>query len=273
MSEALLTAGQFAKLARTTKRTILWYDEKGILEPSAVDDSGYRRYTPQQILDFQSISLMRKLGFSIAEIAGLLGNSRSMARLFEAQRSVLEQQIGLMKHMLEDTNRYYENLQANGTLVRPDLMCIPAFDMYYLAKQGSYAQLKAYHDELIDCFQTLPGDMVYLTAFMKSSYQPAKADMKVGVICKPGMELKPGTLVQRETVPSYHALVYVHQGSTTLLSLLWQEVGKYRRKQRLAPDTSLPFADVEFYTPDDSDYPDGQDSLTTEIHMPVLGSK
>jgi hypothetical protein len=51
---------------------------------------------------------------------------------------------------------------------------------------------------------------------------------------------------------------------------LWQELGKYKQKHHLLADTSLPFADVEFYTPDISDCPDPDDSLTTELHMPVL---
>ena len=39
MSDTLLTAGQFARLARTTKRTILWYDEKGVLIVGAAGGS------------------------------------------------------------------------------------------------------------------------------------------------------------------------------------------------------------------------------------------
>ncbi len=270
MNERLLTAGQFARLARTTKRTVLWYAEKGILLPYHVDDSGYRYYQPQQILDWQSIALMRRLGFSIEEIELLLSHGNTMQQLFEQQRGALQQQIGQLQRMLHDTNQYYENLQANGTLVRPELKQIASYDMYYLTKRGPYAQLKIYHDELADCFESLPDETVYLTAFMSSNYEPAKADMKIGVVYAPGMQLKAGNEVQRETVPAYQTLSCVHRGSTTLLSLLWKELAKYRRKQHLAADTSLPFADVEFYTPDTSDYPDPVDSLTTELHMPVV---
>jgi DNA-binding transcriptional MerR regulator len=272
MNQKLLTAGQFAKLARTTKRTVLWYDQKGILKPHLVDDSGYRFYSPHQILDFQSVLLMRKLGFSIPEITLLLSHDRSMGRLFEEQRGALERQIGLLQRMLGDTERYYKNLRLSGTLVQPELKKVPPFDMYYVARQGSYARIKEYHDELCDAFEVLPNNAIWLTAFMVSSYQPAKADMKIGVVCQPGMKLKSGVNVLRETVPAYQALACVHAGSTMLLSLLWQELGKYRRKQHLPPNTGLPFADIEFYTPDTSEYPDPDDSLITELQMPVLGS-
>jgi len=269
MSDNLLSAGEFARLARTTKRTILWYDQKGILKPVRVDVSGYRFYAPRQILDFQSVSLMRRLGFSIAEIVSLLKHDHSMRHLFEQQRGALERQIGQLQRMLDDTNRYYANLQASGTLVRPELKRVPSFDMYYIMRQGSYARIKDYHDELRSQFDVLPGNPVWLTAFMTSRYQPARAEMKIGVVCQPGMHLKPGAEARTETVPSYQALACTHVGSTTLLSLLWQELGKYRRQQRLPSAAGLPFADAEFYAPDTSGYPDPNDSLATELHMPV----
>ena len=266
----LLSVGQFAKLARTTKRTVLWYDQKGILKPHYIDDSGYRFYTPHQILDFQSVLLMRKLGFSITEIALLLSKDQSMYRLFEAQRGALQRQIGLLQRMLRDTEEYYNNLQAHDMLIQPKLKQVDSFDMYYLAKQGPYARIKDYHDELCDSFERLPDNCVWLTAFMVSNYLPAKADMKIGVVCHPDMRLKPGTNVRRETVPAYQALSYVHVGSTMLLSLLWQELVKYRDKHGFSHAANLPFADIEFYTPDTSEYPDTEDSLTTEMHMPVV---
>jgi DNA-binding transcriptional MerR regulator len=249
---------------------VLWYSQKGILTPHRVDDSGYRFYIPRQILDFQSVLLMRKLGFSIADIQSLLGSDRPMYRLFEEQRGVLEQQIKLLQRILNDINHYYENLKTTGTLVQPELKRVASFDMYYLAKQGPYAKIKEYSAELRDAFESLPDNSVRLTAFMIPSYEPAKADMKIGVVCQPGMRLKPGTNVQRESVPAYQAIAHVHIGSTTLLGLLWQELGKYKQKHHLRADTGLPFADIEFYTPDTSDYPDPDDSLTTELHIPVL---
>lgn len=270
MNQTILSAGQFAKLARTTKRTILWYSQQGILKPHHVDDAGYRFYTPSQILDFQSVLLMRKLGFSIADITALLSSDNSMQHLFEERRGVLERQIQLLQRMLDDTNHYYENLRASGVLIQPKLKRVASFDMYFITRQGPYAKITDYGNELRDAFEVLPENCVWLTAFMVSSYQPVKADMKIGVVCQPGMKLKPGTDVRRETVPAYQAISHVHVGSPTLLSLLWQELVKYKHKHKLLADTKLPFADVEFYTPDMSGYPDQDDSVTTELHMPVI---
>ncbi|RJQ24430.1 MerR family transcriptional regulator, partial [Candidatus Parcubacteria bacterium] len=53
MEEKLLTAGEFAKLARTTKRTVVWYGREGILPPFKIGENGYKYYKAHQILDFQ----------------------------------------------------------------------------------------------------------------------------------------------------------------------------------------------------------------------------
>jgi DNA-binding transcriptional MerR regulator len=269
MQEKLLTAGEFATLARTTKRTVLWYAEKGILEPHKTDGSGYRFYRPDQIIDFQGVLLMRKLGFSVAEIKKHLTDGQSLRQMFEQKQGLIEQQIGHLQRMLTDAKHYYQNLDATSTLVRPELVQIESFDMYYIEREGPYARIKDYNVEFRDMFAVLPDDAVHLTAFAKGQFEPAKAQMKIGVVCRPGLLLKTGASVGRETVPAYTALKYVHTGSTTLLSLLWQELGGYRRRQHLPRNTGLPFADIELYTLDISPYPDPDDSLVTELHMPV----
>ena len=68
MQNNLLTAGEFARLARTTKRTIHWYCQKGILKPKMLDGSKYRYFAPEQIIDFQVILLLRRLNFSVEEV-------------------------------------------------------------------------------------------------------------------------------------------------------------------------------------------------------------
>lgn len=234
-----------------------------------MDESGYRLYTLQQILDFQSVLLMRKLGFSIPEIASALHKGRSMRQLFEQKREAIEQQIGQLQRILTDTNRYYHNLDHNGTLVQPEIKQVASFEMFVIAREGPYARIRDYSTEFRAAFAAFPEDAVRFTAFAKSVYQPAKARMKIGAICQPGMKLQPGTDVSRETVPAYKALVHTHQGATALLSLMWQELGKYRRKHHLKNATGLPFADIEYYRRDTSAFPDPEDSLITELHMPI----
>lgn len=66
--EHYVTAGEFAKLATTTKRTIHYYDEKGVLEPAKIGDNRYRLYHERQILEYQMILLLSNLGVTLSDM-------------------------------------------------------------------------------------------------------------------------------------------------------------------------------------------------------------
>ena len=70
----LITAGELAKLASTTKRTIHFYDEKGVLKPRKINSKKYRFYEEQQVLDYQMILLLSTLGVPLDEIKRYLSS-------------------------------------------------------------------------------------------------------------------------------------------------------------------------------------------------------
>ena len=54
----MLRIGQFSKLARTTVKTLRYYDQIGLLKPAMIDaDSRYRYYTEDQLETVRQISL------------------------------------------------------------------------------------------------------------------------------------------------------------------------------------------------------------------------
>ena len=94
MQNNLLTVGEFASLAETTKRTVLWYEEKGILKPKQIDpENKYRLYEADQIIDFKAILLLRKLSFSLREIKNFLAKHNSPMTLFNLKKKSLKQQL------------------------------------------------------------------------------------------------------------------------------------------------------------------------------------
>lgn len=66
--KAFLNTGEFARVCRTTRETILHYDRKGLLVPDHVSENGYRRYRPKQFFDFDIISLLKETGSTLEEI-------------------------------------------------------------------------------------------------------------------------------------------------------------------------------------------------------------
>jgi DNA-binding transcriptional MerR regulator len=96
--------GDFSRLARVSCRLLRYYDEIGLLKPSATDsESGYRYYAAEQLGALNRILVLRDLGFSLDEIARMVAESlsadelrgmllmrrREVARSIEAERERL----------------------------------------------------------------------------------------------------------------------------------------------------------------------------------------
>ena len=265
MDKQYITAGEFAKLASTTKRTIIWYDEMDILRPNRVDAKGYRYYLPEQILDFQAILLLRKLGFSLEEIKEYLSEGKGIKSLFKVKKQEIQEEIEKLQNSLKDLDSYYTNLDANGLLIKPEVKQVNSFDIFYIEKEGSYYNIKDYDEELYSYFSKIPKGSIFLTLFLEEGYRPVKSKMKIAVVAHEGMTIKDEFIekVKSEKVPTYMALSYIHNGSGSLLSLLWKEVEKYAKKNNYMENKNLPFVDIEYY------YSKGLNT-EFEINLPIV---
>lgn len=84
----LFTIGQFAALHKINKKTLMWYDQVGILKPALIKDNGYRYYTYVQSTILETILLLRSLDVSIPEIKSFLEH-----RSPEALKDLLDESI------------------------------------------------------------------------------------------------------------------------------------------------------------------------------------
>lgn len=269
MTENLLTAGEFAKLACTTKRTILWYAEKGILKPVQVNEEGYRFYEPGQIIDFQVILLLRKLGFSLEEIKAYLAKNKSLKQLFSLKKQLVEKEIRRLQRSLTDIQTYYHNYEKNKVLVNPAVKKVKPFEIYYLEKEGPYAKIGNYCNELLAYFKQKPKKLTTLAIFFGEGYRPKKHQMWIGVVKTSKMSLvKEGKkMVKSATIPGYKALSQTHFGSGAILSLFWKELEKYAQKKGFVPDKTLPFTDLEFYHL--APQANMEEGIIFEINLPI----
>jgi DNA-binding transcriptional MerR regulator len=68
--------GDFARLGQVSVKTLHHYDEVGLLRPALVDEeNGYRHYTADQLTTLHRILTLKGLGFSLQEIADVLGDA------------------------------------------------------------------------------------------------------------------------------------------------------------------------------------------------------
>ena len=272
MTRSLLSAGEFASLARTSKRTILWYDQLGLLKPVEIDPvTRYRYYQPQQILDYQVIFLLTKMRFTLAEIKKYLQKNLTLEQLFLLKKPQIEEEIKSLQKSLSDLEGYYHNLKENQTLVDPVVKKSKPFFIYYLEKQGPYAKIKDYALELKSYFKAIPQNAIYLTLFAKENYNPKSAKLTIGVIKNAEMTIKKENmqLVKTAQIPGYRALSHMHYGSGAMISLLWKELVKYRRLKGFKLNSSLPFSSLELYWLTSLNHPMNENEMIFELPLPI----
>ncbi|MDR0907782.1 MAG: MerR family transcriptional regulator [Rikenellaceae bacterium] len=68
--------GEFSKLCQVTVKTLRHYESVGLLSPAEIDEwTGYRYYEVSQLRRMSNIMYLKRLGFSLDEIADILEGS------------------------------------------------------------------------------------------------------------------------------------------------------------------------------------------------------
>jgi len=238
----LITAGELAKLASTTKRTILYYDEKGVLKPVKVNSSKYRYYLESQILDYQRILLLSTLGVSLDEMKKYLRKNGNLAKLFDDKKGLIDKEIQLLEFNLQSLTRFESNLKTNGTMVNPEIKVLQPFGVYFIEKEGSYAKIGQYCEELSKMFEDRDDSFTTLAIFEEQGYRPKKSRIKVASIATKNMKVREeykDTVKYMEYNPG-KVLTYTHNGSGSLLSLFWKELEKYCELKKIKVRKGVP---------------------------------
>ncbi len=240
----LLSTGQFAKLACTTKRTIALYDTMCLLKPTKMEGT-YRYYKERQILDYQRIHLLTTIGISLKDIQLLLQKEKSISKLFEKKSSEILDEINLLKFNLESIYQITQNIKTTKTMVDPRIKSMKPFRVLYINKKGSYSRIGKYCDELLSKFENAQNNYTTMTIFLQQDYRPNESEMKICVIPKGNLVVKKEFkgIVKEEIFRPGKVISYVHRGSGDLLSLFWKELEKFCRlnkiKVRNEPDFEI----------------------------------
>lgn len=99
-SEKLFTAGQFAKMHGINKRTLMYYDDIGLLSPIKRGHNGYRYYSYMQSQTLEILLSLREIDVSIEEIKQYM-NNRSPEALVNLLTEKTNQIDGKIKKLTE----------------------------------------------------------------------------------------------------------------------------------------------------------------------------
>ncbi len=121
MKDKFLTIGQFAAMHGINKKTLMWYDEIGLLKPAAIHpENGYRLYTYYQSPILETILLLRELDVSIGEIQSFMKNrsAASLKILLDEKITDLDHNITHLQALRETLCTHHQNMV---TLLTMDL--------------------------------------------------------------------------------------------------------------------------------------------------------
>jgi DNA-binding transcriptional MerR regulator len=94
--------GELARQTGLSVRTLHYYDEIGLLAPSAHTGAGHRLYTARDVARLQQIKSLRQLGFSLEEVRDCLGRPDfSPLRVVEMHLARLREQIALEERLCD----------------------------------------------------------------------------------------------------------------------------------------------------------------------------
>jgi DNA-binding transcriptional MerR regulator len=97
MPAGLLSIGDFSRATHLSVKTLRYYHQAGVLVPAAVDeDSGYRRYSVDQIPTAQVIHRFRDLGMPVEDVRQVIAADDPAARnaLISGHLRRLEEELG-----------------------------------------------------------------------------------------------------------------------------------------------------------------------------------
>jgi protein-L-isoaspartate(D-aspartate) O-methyltransferase len=112
-SRKWLTAADCAALTGLTVRALRVYEREGLLNPSR-SANGWRRYGPDDLVRLNTISVMKALGLSLAQIRELLrANDPSLLSVLQVQAKAWRERHGEAAKALELVEAAIETLKRN----------------------------------------------------------------------------------------------------------------------------------------------------------------
>lgn len=122
MSESITTTkylliGQIADRTGLSAKALRLYETRGLLQPDARSASGYRLYGTKALARLAEISVLRRVGFSLAEIGKLLQRKGSASTLIETRIASLRQELQTKTDALKALETAWQGLASTSNSI------------------------------------------------------------------------------------------------------------------------------------------------------------
>jgi DNA-binding transcriptional MerR regulator len=232
--------GDFSRLARVSCRLLRYYDEIGLLKPSATDsESGYRYYAAGQLGALNRILVLRDLGFSLDEIARMVADSVSADELrgmLLMRRREVARSIESEKERLRHIESRMAQIETEGRIGADDVMLRdePAHRIIALRETiGSFAEARQLVAELMT---SVPGRArTALGALIGIAHSPEfeadRIDLEIGFVLSGELQreivLPDGRRLQQRELPAERVAACVRVGLPEQAHLITGKIAKF----------------------------------------------
>jgi DNA-binding transcriptional MerR regulator len=228
--------GDFATISRLGIKTLRYYHEIGLLNPSRIESSsGYRYYDESCLARVRAIQQLKALQFSLAEIGELLDGSIEPGAVQQKMRNKLvevEQQIDQFEEVRQRLQACLQNRPALLLMPNPvRLTLLPEQMVASIRFRGSYAMLS---EQIPLLMQTCAAAVSGAPFSLYYDDHPSEDDNDIE-ICVPVRQALESGQVHSRQLPGGRAVSILHEGYYDQISLSYQAIVDYMRIQQLTP--------------------------------------
>ena len=270
----MLSIGEFSNICKVSTKTLRYYAEIGLLEPSEVNpENGYRYYAIEQLEKMLFINRLKAYSFSLDKIKTILQSEEiqddNLYLAFIQKKKEIEKQVHSYRQLLaqleDDISAIEQGKSIMSYMDEIDVRLVDVPKMYILSIR-KMVQVEDYPTEYIKCYGklfkriavdklTISGSPMIL--FHSAEYSPTGLDTEFAI---PVQEYVTGT---RDFCPGL-CLKTVVRGAYSELSSVYTKQIEWAEKEGYQNTNAL----FEVYITDPSQIADVKDNIT-EVYYPV----
>jgi DNA-binding transcriptional MerR regulator/effector-binding domain-containing protein len=232
----MYTIGEFSKITGLTVKALRFYHDKGLLVPAYVDErTGYRHYDVRLIDKARIIVQLRRLEFTLEQIAEMLGACDDQADLLdflERQRNQLAEKVKQYRGALTSLdNLIHQERKARMALQNPSFhveeKSLPPLLMAGVRMKGRYCDCGKGFSTIGKNFWGKIAGPCFLLHY-DTEYKEDDADFEACMPLKKAKEV-PGVAVRE--LPGGKCVSLLHQGPYEEISRSYAKIIDYIKQK------------------------------------------
>lgn len=265
---------EFSKLSQVPAKTLRFYDQIDLLKPAYTDQqSGYRYYKSEQLLDLHRILAFKELGFTLEQIKQLLKDNvstvemRGMLRLKQAElHSLIQSEMERLRRIevrLEQIERQSDGLSPYEIVVKKVKPLLVA-TLKETTSRSSIPELFEEIDEYLK-WNNIPLPVTHMV--MWHGCPECESNIDLEIACPIPRKLQDTARFRTVELPELTVASVTHISRPDVDTPVSIDLGSWIEKNGYRISPEMPSREV-YLSPQESN----KLQYVTESQMPILGA-